>query len=191
MNLEEILSYQYVVATGHRPHYFNKKVDDIAGCDPKHPTVLRLTHQIEQALEKKILEGHTHFMSGAALGFDQLYFWVVHYLKKKYPQLPIQNVVAVPYRNFAQPFWKNQRLWYERMLAVADAVIYVTDLNEYDTNENLPIDDHSIPKLKARNQFMVDVASDLVAYCTDDKSGTGQAIRMAERAGVTITRIEL
>lgn len=189
--LEELLQKKYIVATGHRPQNLGGKVDDAGGCNPQSPVVKKVIKELEVVLIEKIEQGHTDFLSGAALGFDSIFFWVVQRLKNQYPHLPIKNIVAVPFRDFPNSFWKKQRHWYNRMLEVADEVIYVTDLHEYNTNEDIPADEYSIPKLKARNQFMVDLAVCLVAYCIDDKSGTGQAIRMAMRQNVPIRRLKI
>ena len=45
--------------------------------------------------------------------------------------------------------------------------------------------------MRLRNQYMVDCSHKLLAVCRDSRSGTGQTIRMAERAGIAVKVIDL
>lgn len=184
--LSEILVREYVVATGHRNLVGGYLVNNIGGYNPNNSKIIKIKIELFITLESQLLKGHRKFMSGTALGFDTLYFWTVEELKVRYPEHNIQNVIAVPFRKFGDKLRSEQKKWYQRMIEVADAVIYVTDMHEYDTRENIPVEDFSVPKLKARNQFMVDLGVVLVSYCMDLKSGTGQAIRMAQRQNIEI-----
>jgi len=162
--------------TGHRP---NK----LGGYNMKNPTMLLLKEKLLLLLEELIVnQNMSRFISGGALGFDQASFWCVHILKKKYPH--IQNIVAIPFEYQDKVWTPEQKEWYKKMLAVADEIIDVSRLPEYDTKESphLPYEEYSSKKMQKRNEYMVD-HSHIVIACYDGTSGgTGNCVRYAKSA---------
>jgi len=172
--------------TGHRPK-------EIFGTyDMDNPRAKLLAHELKKEIERLIVEdGVDAFISGGALGTDQIAFICVHQLKKKYPH--IKNILAVPYEDQANG-WEEQlekaRLnkWkkaisdleltlkrYEKIVEVADEVVYVDTFEKYQPKNMKPehVGRHSNPKLQMRNIFMVDHSEIVIAvYNGSGKGGT-------------------
>lgn len=175
-------------ATGHRPEKMGGYYNALGGYNRNHPIAVELREQTLKSLEELIVNhGITRFISGGALGFDTMFFWCVHHLKKKYPH--IQNVVAIPFQN-QWIKWKETLpeavKWYFEMLKLADMVIDVAREEEYRTNEDrgsnpLPLDDFSKKKMNKRNEYMADQIRYLVAFYDGSKSGTGHCVNYAMR----------
>lgn len=84
-------------------------------------------------------------------------------------------VVVVPDTVEAQPY--DTRLWTRK----ADEVIEL---------RNLITRDDKFASYRIRNQYLVDICMFLVAFFNGDyKSGTGQAVRMAEKDGLFVYKV--
>lgn len=172
-----------VGATGHRPDKMGGFADALGGYKREHPLVMKLKQTTLEVLEDLIVnQNMSRFISGGALGFDSLFFWCVHHLKKKYPH--IQNVLAIPFVNQDNKWSEIQKHWYKRMLHEADEIIDVARHPLYCTNEDkgshpIPLDDYSSAKMKKRNEFMVDQSKFLLAFFDGSAGGTYHCVRYA------------
>lgn len=176
-----------VGATGHRPDKMGGGwKNGLGGYDNAHPKNIELRTLLLEQLEHLIVErGKTRFVSGGALGFDTMFYWSVHALKKKYPH--IENVVAVPFVNQHIRWSSEQVKWYHKMLETADTIVDVARTEDYSTHEDrsktpIPLDSYSSPKMHKRNMFMVDQCSVLVAYYNGTGGGTAHAYNYAVRS---------
>lgn len=161
-----------IAFTGHRP-------DKLYGYDLKNDKYLKLNKFLEKLLEEKITnEGYDTFISGGALGFDTVAFLSVKNLKKKYPN--IKNIIAVPFENQHSKWSLKDVNLYNWMKGVADEVIFVDSLEEYNrTNANVGM--FHKDKLMIRNEYMVDNADLLIAvWDGNNKSGTANCIKYAK-----------
>jgi len=163
--------------TGHRPN----KIPGFDWNDPwKNEGVYTVRNLLLPILEEKIQQGATKFMSGGAIGFDQIAFFTVQQLKKRYPH--IKNIVAVPYKE--QPkIWRNPEIlyWYSRMLELADLVTYVDKTPLYMRDIHTPVGVHSNYKLQIRNEYMVDSVQGVIAFWDGTPGGTANCIEYAKR----------
>lgn len=127
-------------------------------------------------------EGARTFISGGAIGWDQIAFWTVQRLKNEYGDRYLKNIVSVPFKN--QPNkWRNDEIitWYNKMLQRADEVIYVDELPQYAKDRYTPTDQYSAMKMQLRNQHMVDHSDCVVACWNGDRSGgTANCVKYAE-----------
>ncbi|MGV6935894.1 SLOG family protein [Paenibacillus sp. CMM36] len=178
--IKEEFEKKTVCFTGHRPNklgncyslhdekskYINKKLEPI----------------LIDLIEKESIE---HFISGGAIGFDQIAFWTVQRLRNTYyPQ--IKNVVAVPFKNQACKWTDSKaQTWYQKMINLADEVIYVDELPLYRV-EGVPIGDYHVAKMQKRNEYMVDKSRITVAAWDGTKGGTGNCCRYARKVGKTL-----
>lgn len=183
---QQIMDWRKVTvgATGHRPDKMGGWKDALGGYDNKHSLVAQLRTELLAELERLIVEeGKSRFISGGALGFDSMFFWAVHSLKKKYPH--IENVLAVPFMNQYIRWQPQQRHWYHEMVKRADTFFDVARQEDYNTREHekgknpIPLDDFSHAKMDKRNQFMVDQSGVMLAYYDGTKGGTGNCVRYA------------
>lgn len=153
-------------------------------------------------IEKLIVEkGFDAFISGGAIGIDQMAYDCVAELKKKYPH--IRNIVAIPYKDQPKPWekacrdaeqkmkqseigsyvyntakktWKEMTMVleeYKMMLATADEVVYVDTVEGYIPRGMKPeeVGKHSNIKMQLRNVYMVDRSELLIAVYNGSKRG--------------------
>ena len=184
-----------VCFTGHRPKQL------FGTNDINNPKATLLTNQLTRVIEYLILkQGAVEFVSGGALGTDQIAFICVHNLKKKYPQ--IKNVLAVPYSDQSKG-WEEllakakQEKWasktiadleltikrYEKIVAVADEVVLVDTVEGYQPRGMKPeqVGRHSNAKLNIRNIYMVDRSEIVVAVFDGNKGGTYNCVQAAKK----------
>lgn len=165
--------------TGHRP-------DKLGGCySLKHPEAIKIMEKLTPILEQLINEeGINRFVSGGAIGFDQIAFWTVQKLKNTYSDL--KNVVAVPFKNQACKWSDKETLhWYDKMLQVSDEVIYVDELPKYEV-VGVPIGEYHVTKMQKRNEFMVDQSRIMVACWDGTKGGTGNCVNYISKESKTL-----
>ena len=132
----------------------------------------------EDALRKEICRLHTegfrHFMCGMARGFDLAAAEMVLSLR---PELSdIRLVCVIPFRGQEQSFSKEDRARFERVTSEADEVIVLAER-------------YHAGAYHARNDFLVDNASAIIAYYNGTKGGTHYTIRRAAKRGLQIHNI--
>ncbi|WP_268516648.1 SLOG family protein [Bacillus atrophaeus] len=169
---QEVLRKETVCFTGHRP---NK----LGGYDMKNPTMLNLKDKLLEVIEELITkENKSRFITGGALGTDQAACWCVHILKKKYPH--IKNIIATPFKEQDKVWSADQKMWYKRMLDVADEIINVEELDKYKVSGDEP-GEFSPAKMQKRNEYMIDHSEAIVAVYDGTKSGTRNCLNYARR----------
>jgi len=131
----------------------------------------RIVLNLNREVENLIAQGVTDFISGGALGFDQIAASLI--IAKKEMGQKIRLVFALPCKN-QDEFWNDeeQRLYHD-ILAEADEVIYVSE--EY-TNGCM----------KKRNRYMVDRSDYCICSLLHPMSGTDQTVRYARQKGLMV-----
>jgi len=176
---QEKIINQTVCFTGHRPN----KLDNAYNF--KHPTALKLRDKLLEIIETLIVQENVNrFISGGAIGTDQIAFWSVEIKKIEYPH--IKNIVAIPFKN-QDKIWKSEsRKWYKKMLKKADEVINVEEIY---IDNNVLYGDYSSKKMKNRNIYMCNESKFVVAVYDGSKGGTGSCLKYAQSIGLNIWRI--
>lgn len=178
--LREELERKTICFTGHRPN----KLGNCYRLTDKQSKYIhsKLEPVLMDLIEDERIE---RFISGGAIGFDQIAFWTVRSLKKTYyPN--IKNIVAVPFKNQAIK-WndKETQIWYKKMLEMADEVVYVDELLDYKV-DGAGIGEYHVAKMQKRNEYMVDHSCIVVATWDGAKGGTGNCVRYARKSGKTL-----
>jgi uncharacterized phage-like protein YoqJ len=168
--------------TGHRPL-------SIGGYDRDNPLALAIKARVkEQCII--LIEQHnvSRFISGGALGVDQLCYDVVRELKEVY--LHIQNIVAVPYSDQGENWVDPDSLtYYQQQLADADEVIHVDTVPFY-ARTKVKVGEHHDKKLLIRNEHMVDSSKYTIAVYDDSPlGGTAHCFGYAKKKNRTIFQI--
>lgn len=174
-NINDIISVKTCTFTGHRP-------DKLYGYNLNTPRYQLLAQKLASYLRGLIEnEGVKRFITGGALGFDTVAFFVIEQMKREYED--IENILAIPCeKQYIK--WKNvvdvER--YFRMKKQADNIIYVDTLEKYQSKKNTPIGDYDEDKMQLRNEYMVDNSNYIVALWNNiEKGGTYNCIDYATK----------
>lgn len=168
--------------TGHRPSKLP------GGYDWYNQHNILLGYAIRDEVRRLIDKSNIDtFISGGALGIDQMAFFIVEKLKLDYPYLV--NIVAIPYKDQPKIWPKESQEKYEILLDSADATIYVDTLDNYKV-DGVPVDIHHNQKLNKRNQYMVDHASHIIAVWDGSRGGTKNCIDYAKKKRRSISIID-
>ena len=156
--------------TGHRPQRLPFREDTC------HPAYIKLKETLKIEIEHLIVEEKVNwFITGMALGIDQICAELVLELKKIYPQIGLE--CAIPYEEQASSWTPQQREQYFRIIKNCD-------------KESLLQTQYSCDCMKKRNQYMVDNSTFVLAVWDGSfRSGSGQTVRYAQKFGRDITVI--
>ena len=150
--------------TGCRPHKIDMPYDI---SDKKYNLLI---DEITKKIVYYIQQGVDTFYSGGADGIDILSFFIVHKLKKQYPN--IKNIVCIP--TSKQREWSKSGKWYDMMIKLADKVILVYEIEEY-KSDNINV------KLDNRNKYMVNNSDYVLAVWNGSSGGTYNCIKYAKK----------
>lgn len=171
----------HVSFTGHRPKEL------YVGTYTKADLIKATYNAIKKLIEE---EGATDFYSGGAIGFDQIAFMCVHWLKKTY--IHIKNHLVVPFFKQDKKWKPEQKAFYAQMKEWADDVIYVDTLDNYQPTFAHKVGEYSGIKMQLRNEYMVDHSHVLLAaYNGSEKSGTKNCLDYAEEKKKDVRWIDL
>ena len=144
------------------------------GYDETDARCAEFRFRLREALEYLIGQGYTDFLSGGALGFDQMAARIVLSLRDKYPW--VRLIMVIPFDGQADKWSQEQhRRWLE-IIEASDKVIHLS---------------HSYDKgvFFRRNHYMVNHADLLLAAYDGQPGGTAGTIAYAKRHGVRVTYI--
>ena len=133
-------------------------------------TIIRL----DQEVDSLIAQGVTTFMSGGALGFDQIAASLI--IAKREMGYKIKLIFALPCRNQDEFWTPRQKKLYCRLLAEADEIIYASE-------------EYTDDCMKKRNYFMIDGSAYCICALLYSFSGTAQTVKYAKQKGLKITNI--
>ena len=129
---------------------------------------------LDREIDNLISQGVTDFVSGGALGFDQIAASLI--IAKKEMGHDVRLVFALPCRNQDECWNADQKRLYHNLLAEADEIIYVS--GEYTDG-----------CMKKRNRYMVDQSAYCICAHLYPMSGTEQTVKYARRKGLRITNV--
>lgn len=148
--------------TGHR-RLPKEKIEQIVG---------NLDREVERLIEK----GTTTFISGGALGFDQIAASLI--IAKKEMGRDIRLVFALPCKNQDELWSTDQRQFYHNLLAEADEIIYVSE-------------EYTDGCMKKRNRYIVDHSAYCVCARLYSMSGTDQTVKYARQKGLCVINVAI
>lgn len=118
--------------------------------------------------------GKRRFISGGALGFDQIAAKEVILKKKKYPDMAL--VFVLPCKDQDNLWKESQKDEYIMMLSLADEIIYIQESYSKDC-------------MRKRNKFMVEHSSVCICFLKNQKGGTYQTVLYAVSEDIPIINI--
>ena len=156
--------------TGHRPQSLPY------GYNEQDPQCIKLRMVIWKLMNKLIKENLvTHFISGMALGIDQMCAEMVIALRDKHPKVTLE--CAIPCEEQAVKWTEPQR----------DRYFWIAERCDKETLVQHHYDKDCMQK---RNRYMVDSSEIVIAVWNGNPSGTGNTVRYAQEKGKTIFVID-
>lgn len=137
-----------------------------------------LKRRLYMELEQLVKNGVAEFYVGGAIGFDTLAEQTVAELKKSYPQVQLKLVLPCPAEQQTRKWSAENKAEYYRLLSLADSI-------------EICCEHYTADCMKKRNQRLVDLADICVCYFNpnNDRSGTGQTVRIANQKGLSIINV--
>lgn len=154
--------------TGYRPQKLPY------GNDESHPDCIKLKYRLMEEINRHIDMGIKIFITGMALGVDQWAAEIVLKAKETRPQDGIKLWCAIPYDRQAAVWTRKEQERYHTILSIADRVDYISH-QYYDGC------------LLARNRFMIDHATHLIAVYDGQKGGTQYTVNCARTKNLIVT----
>lgn len=143
-------------------------------------SVSNLCKRLDRAIERAVTDRNaSDFYVGGAVGFDMIAALRVLRLKKKYSYIRLHLVLPCPIPEIVIKWSDKDKITFDEILNLADSITVISD-RYYDGC------------MKERNQRLVDLADSLcICYWNenDNRSGTGQTVRMAKRKGLMIKNL--
>ena len=130
-------------------------------------------YRLEEIFLSQIENGVDTFLIGMAVGFDAICFQI---LEKIRDSKDIKLIACIPCENQSKLFTIDQKIEYERQLKSANQKIFIS-------KEYTPY------CMMKRNTFMVDNASKLVCFLRENKGGTFNTVKYAEKQNIEIIKV--
>lgn len=159
-----------VCFSGHRPEKL------FHGGDEAYAGTNRLKSIIYKEIYDSYAQGYTNFMSGLARGIDIWAAEMVVDFKHIHPEVRLIGVK--PYRNHGETFKGTEKWRFNHIIESCDDIIVISET-------------YNKGCMRARNEYMVEHSSKLIAVVSDFQSGTGQTINLARKKGLDIKIINL
>ena len=142
--------------------------------------IMKITPELILRLKAAIIDvignGVTDFYDGGAIGFDMLAAETVIELKTEYPDIKLHMLLPCPANEQIKGWNKTQIARYQKILQSADSATVVSEHYTKDC-------------MKRRNERLVELADCCICYCNNQKSGTGQTVRMAKNKGIKVLNL--
>lgn len=149
--------------TGHRP---NK----LGGYGGERAKKIRdgIFTSIVSIIKRAVANGFDTFISGGALGTDQIVAEAVIWVRKQPGYEHIKLIIAKPFPSQGSAWPQHAQDYFESICAQADKVVVVSD------------DPYTREKMQIRNEWMVDISSACCAVWNGGNGGTGNCVRYAK-----------
>lgn len=144
------------------------------GGDESDARCVEFRFRLREALEYLIGRGYADFMSGGALGFDQMAAEIVLSLREKYPW--VRLIMVLPFDGQADKWTEAQRRRWLDIIEASDRVVHIS--HGYDRGV-----------FYRRNHYLVENADLLLAACDGQPGGTADTVAYARRHGVRVARL--
>ena len=180
-----------IAFSGHRPN--NKSMGGYDWHSPKNELIMKkLKFTIVNLINCKE-EKEVTFITGGALGIDQMAFDIVEGIKLnpsiQLKYINIKQILAMPFKN-QDAKWFNpldiDELKHEQ--CVADEVVLVDKLDRYKI-KGYQEDIYYPAKMQKRNEWMIDNCDILIAVWDGSRGGTCNCVKYCKKQNKEIIRI--
>lgn len=136
--------------------------------------IQRIIFNLNQEIDRLIEVGVTTFISGGAVGFDQMAACLIS--SKKEMGYDLKLAMALPCREQDAAWNEKEKQLYRYLLEQADTIKYISD-------------NYSNDCMKKRNQYMVSQSAFCICALLHNRSGTGQTVRLAHLANCRVINV--
>ncbi len=133
-----------------------------------------LIKKLNYEIEKQIENGVTTYISGGALGYDQICASLI--ISKKELNNNIKLIFVLPCKNQDKLWNDKQKELYKNLLLEADEVIYITD-------------NYTDSCMKLRNKKLIEMSDVCICALENKYSGTYQTVKMANEKGIEVINV--
>jgi len=140
---------------------------------PAH-RINQIIKRLNDEVDALIRQGVTEFISGGALGFDQIAASLI--IAKRQMGENVRLIFALPHRGYDEKWTTAQRNLYCGLLGGANEVRYISEAYAADC-------------MKKRNFYMVENSKWCLCALLHKRSGTSQTVRYAREKGLKIINI--
>lgn len=166
LDLHKLMSAPFAVCfSGHRPEKL-----------PTGTPLRMMQSLLYSEIAAAIRDGADTFYTGTARGVDLWAADMVLHFRKQNPA--VRLVCVLPYAGQGAHLSGAARYHFMTVLHAADETVCICNSYQKDC-------------FTRRNRYMVDHSRRLIALVADMRSGTGQTIRMAEKAGLELRVLSL
>lgn len=130
---------------------------------------IKLKEQLIKEIQTTITSGYTHFLTGMAQGFDTYAAEAVIEIMKTNKNITLEAII---------PHANQEKNWSDQAKAR-----YAEILNNCTKTQTLR-PHYTKACMHTRNRYLVDNSSLLIALSTQEKGGTAEAIKYAQKKGV-------
>ena len=156
--------------TGHRPQKLHWSYNE------SDPRALAMLDEMDKALAQILRRGYRHFICGMAEGCDLVFAELILALREYLPGVTLE--AAVPCPGQSARWSARSRARYDSILSRCDKVTVVSQV-------------YTPGCMMARNRYMVDRSSLLLACSNGQPGGTLSTIRYAWDQGVEVLTISV
>ena len=133
-------------------------------------------NNLKKTISSFIDKGYKYFISGGAVGFDQMAAECVLALKSEGAEVSL--IFMLPCKNQDAKWSESERRKYRRLLAYADEIIYISE-------------EYTAYCMHARDRAMADASSACIAYCKRASGGTAYTVEYTVKKGIPVTNLAL
>ena len=132
--------------------------------------------KLSDVIIQLIEEGYTEFYTGGALGFDTIAAETVLSLRMKHENIHLH--VIMPCRNQTRGWSAEDALLHDEINKLADEVLCLSE-------------SYYSGCMHARNRYMADHSSKVIAYLTKTSGGSAATVNYALKKGIEVINIAL
>lgn len=136
--------------------------------------IVNIAFRLDNEIDALIDKGVRHFISGGALGFDQIAASII--VAKKENGNNIRLSFELPCCNQDKKWTREQKRHYRLLLEFADNIHYVSE-------------DYFAGCMKMRNISMVEQSDFCICALLYENTGTSQTVAFARRKGLQIINV--
>ena len=132
--------------------------------------VIRLDREIDYLISQSV----TDYISGGALGFDQIAASLI--IAKKEMGRKIHLIFALPCKDQDRLWNAQQRKFYRALLSESDEIVYVSEV-------------YTDGCMKRRNKYMIDHSAYCICALLRPFNGTDQTVKYARQKGLKVINV--